>query len=88
MKLRLETGTLELSASNPDVGEASEDLEVAYAGDPITHRVQRPLPDRRAGRCTPPATRSRSGLTDEVGPGVLRGSQDPSYTYVLMPMRL
>ena len=28
------------------------------------------------------------GLTDEVGPGVLHGSQDPTYTYVLMPMRL
>jgi len=28
------------------------------------------------------------GFTDEVGPGVLRGSQDPDYTYVVMPMRL
>jgi DNA polymerase III sliding clamp (beta) subunit (PCNA family) len=28
------------------------------------------------------------GLTDEVGPGVIRGSQDPEYTYVVMPMRL
>jgi DNA polymerase III sliding clamp (beta) subunit (PCNA family) len=28
------------------------------------------------------------GLTDEVGPGLIRGSQDPGYTYVLMPMRL
>ena len=36
VKLQLEPGTLELSASNPDVGEASEDLEVAYSGDPIS----------------------------------------------------
>ena len=27
-------------------------------------------------------------LTDEVGPGLIRGSQDPEYTYVVMPMRL
>jgi DNA polymerase III sliding clamp (beta) subunit (PCNA family) len=28
------------------------------------------------------------GFTDEVGPAVLRGSTDPEYTYVVMPMRL
>jgi hypothetical protein len=28
------------------------------------------------------------GLTDEVGPGMLKGSQDEGYTYVVMPMRL
>src|SRR5262249_24710876 len=35
VKMHLQSGTLELSASNPDAGEASEDLEVAYTGEPI-----------------------------------------------------
>src|SRR5262245_6306053 len=87
VKLRFEPGMLELSASNPDLGEASEDLEVAYTGDPITigfngHYLIEVLNAHAAGDTI------EMGLTDEVGPGLLRGSQDPGYTYVLMPMRL
>jgi len=87
VKMHLEAGTLELSASNPDAGEASEDIEVAYTGDPITIGFNgRYLIDvlnvHAAGDTI------ELCLTDEVGPGVLRGSQDPSYVYVLMPMRL
>jgi DNA polymerase-3 subunit beta len=87
VKMHLQAGTLELSASNPDAGEASEDLEVAYTGDPITigfngKYVIEVLNAHAAGDTVD------IGLTDEVGPGVVRGSQDPSYTYVLMPMRL
>ena len=76
VKLHLEPGTLELSASNPDQGEASEDLEVAYTGDPITIGFNGKylidvLGVHAAGDTI------ELGLTDEVGPGVLRGSQDP-----------
>src|SRR5262249_8579036 len=68
-------------------GEASEDLEVAYTGDPITigfngKYLIEVLNAHAAGDTVD------VGLTDEVGPGVVRGSQDPSYTYVLMPRRL
>ncbi len=87
MKLRLEPGTLELSASNPEQGEASEDLEVAYTGYPITIGFNgKYLIDVLTVHA--PGDSIELGLTDEVGPGVLRGSQDPTYTYVLMPMRL
>jgi DNA polymerase-3 subunit beta len=87
VKMHLEAGTLELSASNPDAGEASEDLEVGYTGDPITigfngKYLIEVLGVHAAGDTI------ELGLTDEVGPGVVHGSQDPSYTYVLMPMRL
>jgi DNA polymerase III subunit beta len=87
VKMHLENGTLELSASNPDAGEASEDLEVAYTGDPITIGFNGKylidvLGVHAAGDVI------ELGLTDEVGPGVVHGSQDPTYTYVLMPMRL
>jgi DNA polymerase-3 subunit beta len=87
VKLRLEQGILELSASNPDAGESSEDLEVSYAGDPLTVGFNgKYLIDVLSVHA--PGDTIELGLTDEVGPGVVKGSQDPSYTYVLMPMRL
>jgi len=87
VKLRLEPGTLELSASNPDAGEASEDLEVAFTGSPITIGFNgKYIIDALTVHA--PGDSMELALTDEVGPGVLRGSQDPAYTYVLMPMRL
>jgi len=87
VKLHLERGRLELSASNPDQGEASEDIEVSYGGDPLTIGFNaRYLIDVLAVHAEGDVI--EIGLTDEVGPGVLRGSQDPEYTYVVMPMRL
>jgi DNA polymerase-3 subunit beta len=87
VKLHLEKGRLELSASNPDQGEASEDIEVAYGGEPLTIGFNaRYLMDVLAVHAEGDVI--EIGLTDEVGPGVLRGSQDPEYSYVVMPMRL
>lgn len=87
VKLRLEPGTLELSASNPDAGEASEDLEVAFTGSPITIGFNgKYLIDALSVHAA--GDTIELSLTDEVGPGVVHGSQDPTYTYVLMPMRL
>jgi len=87
VKVTLERGTMELSASNPDLGEASEDLEVAYTGDPLSvgfngRYLLEVLNQHAAGDTV------ELGLTDEVGPGVLKGQQDPTYVYVIMPMRL
>ena len=87
VKLHLERGRLELSASNPDQGEASEDIEVAYTGEPLTIGFNaRYLIDVLGVHAEGDVV--ELGLTDEVGPGVIRGSQDPEYTYVVMPMRL
>jgi DNA polymerase-3 subunit beta len=87
VKLQLDKGTLEIAASNPEQGEASEDIEVSYAGPPLTigfnaRYLLEVLTVHAAGDVI------EMGLTDEVGPGTVVGSQDPSFTYVLMPMRL
>ncbi len=87
VRLGLQPGTLSLSASNPEQGEASEDLEVSYQGQALAvgfnaRYLLEVLGVHAAGDTI------ELGLTDEVGPGVVRGSQDPTYTYVLMPMRL
>ena len=87
VKLHLERGKLELWASNPDQGEASEELDVQYTGDALTIGFNaRYLIDVLTVHAEGDAI--ELGFTDEVGPGVLRGSQDPDYTYVVMPMRL
>jgi DNA polymerase-3 subunit beta len=87
VKLHIERGRLELSASNPDQGEASEDIEVSYGGEPLTIGFNaRYLTDVLAVHGEGDVI--ELALTDEVGPGLLRGSQDPEYTYVVMPMRL
>ena len=87
VKLHLEKGKLELSASNPDQGEASEDIEVAYSGEPLSIGFNaRYLIDVLMVHAEGDVI--ELGFTDEVGPGVLKGSQDPEYTYVVMPMRL
>ncbi|TMA51083.1 MAG: DNA polymerase III subunit beta [Deltaproteobacteria bacterium] len=87
VKFQLERGRLELSASNPDQGEASEDVEITYAGDSLTlgfnaRYVIDVLAVHGEGEVI------ELGFTDEVGPALLRASGDPDYTYVVMPMRL
>ena len=87
VKLHLEKGRLELSASNPDQGEATEDIEVSYNGEPLTIGFNaRYLIDVLQVHAEGDVI--ELAFTDEVGPGVLRGSQDADYTYVVMPMRL
>jgi DNA polymerase-3 subunit beta len=87
VKFQLERGRLELSASNPDQGEASEDVEITYTGDSLTlgfnaRYVIDVLAVHGEGEVI------ELGFTDEVGPALMRASGDPEYTYVVMPMRL
>jgi DNA polymerase-3 subunit beta len=87
VKLGLDKGLLEIAASNPEQGEASEEIEVSYTGEAMTVGFNaRYLLDVLGVHAAGDSI--ELGLTDEVGPGVVRGSQDPSFTYVLMPMRL
>jgi DNA polymerase-3 subunit beta len=87
VKLSIERGKLEISASNPDQGEASEEIEAAYAGEALSIGFNaRYLLDVLNAHGQGDVI--ELGLTDEVGPGIVKGAQDDSYTYVVMPMRL
>jgi DNA polymerase-3 subunit beta len=87
VKLTVESGKLEVSASNPEQGEASEEIEAQYRGDALSIGFNaRYLMDVLGAHGQ--GDNIELGLTDEVGPGMLKGSQDDSYTYVVMPMRL
>jgi DNA polymerase III subunit beta len=86
IRLGLSPGRLEISANNPDLGEASEDLEVEYSG-----------PDLEIGfnaryildvlQVLPETSRVEMGLGDQLSPAVIKGG-DAGYSYVVMPMRI
>ena len=88
VKLQLDTGKLEISSINPDVGEASEEIAVEYDGAAVQHRLQRQVPDRRAGGAVAVCAGSRSASTTRSARRVIRCEGDADFLYVVMPMRL
>lgn len=87
VRLALANGQLTISASSPDFGEASEELEVSYDGDDLTVGFNsRYLTDVLA--VLPDTQKVEIGLIDDVSPGVICSEGDDTYSYVVMPMRL
>jgi DNA polymerase III subunit beta len=87
VKLQLDAHRLELSTINPDVGEAAEEIDVEYDGDPVSIGFNsRYLMDVLG--VLPTDKRVEIGLNDEVSPGVIRTAGDADYCYIVMPMRL
>jgi DNA polymerase-3 subunit beta len=87
VKLHIGEGQLTISASSPDFGEASEEIEVAYGGDALSVGFNsRYLTDVLA--VLPDDQRVEIALIDDASPGVIRSEDDESYSYVVMPMRL
>ena len=87
VKLRIESGKLEVSSTNPDLGEASETLAVEYDGEEVTIGFNaRYVLDALA--VLPADSEVEVGFDDEVSPGVLRSEGDADFVYVVMPMRL
>ncbi len=86
VRMALSEGRLEISANNPDLGEADEDMEVDYTGDDLEVGFNaRYLLEVLA--VLPEGSRVEIALGDQLSPGVLRG-EDPDYSYVVMPMRI
>ncbi|MBI3450652.1 MAG: DNA polymerase III subunit beta [Acidobacteria bacterium] len=88
VRLAVKDGAAEFSSKNPEMGEASEAVEVAFKGDPIEIGFNaKYLVDFLAIVDT---DRVQIELKDDVTQGVLRpaGEESRNYTYVVMPMRL
>jgi len=86
--VRLELGNkrLELSSSNPDLGEAREEIEVDYDGEPMAVGFNaRYLLDALS---VLEAKEVRLGLNDELSPGTIRPAADDNTLAVVMPMRI
>jgi DNA polymerase-3 subunit beta len=86
VKLSLSENLLRITANNPDLGEAKDDLEVAYRGGALTVGFNaRYLLDVLGVLETDEVSVE---LGDEHSPGVLHPPGDRSFTAVVMPMRV
>jgi DNA polymerase-3 subunit beta len=86
VKLSLSENLLRITANNPDLGEAKDDLEVAYRGPSLTIGFNaRYILDVLSALETDEVSLE---LGDEHSPGVMHAPGDKSYTAVVMPMRV
>lgn len=86
VKLELESGRLQLTVNNPDLGDATELVEVGYEGDPVTigfncRYLLEALSVVTEGNM-------QLELTDDLAPGVITAPDDPGFKAVIMPMRI
>jgi DNA polymerase III subunit beta len=86
VRLVLSENLLRIAANNPDLGEAKEDLEVAYRGEQLTVGFNaRYLLDVLGALDVDEVVLE---LGNEHGPGVVHLPGDRSFTGVVMPMRV
>ena len=86
VRLIVEEGKLRILSENPDVGEGSEELDVDFAGKPVTIGfnakylldVLSALPDDEVAL----------ELSGELDPGVIKPARDSDFIGVIMPMRI
>lgn len=87
VRLAVEAGLLRIVSENPDVGEGSEELDVDYAGDPVSIGFNaRYILDVLGALSEDEVALELSG---ELDPGVIKPVGDgPDFVGVVMPMRI
>ena len=84
--LEITSGNVRISSSNPELGDAMEELDVIYSGDPISVRFNaRYLLDVLAIAET---ERVEMKFKDELSPSIIVPENSDSFLAVIMPMRL
>lgn len=84
--MELKNGVMEISASNPELGDARETLEVDYAGPDLSIRFNaRYLIDVLSAIGEESVNLE---LKDELSPAVLKPHQGKGFLSVIMPMRV
>jgi DNA polymerase-3 subunit beta len=87
IKMDFSTAKISLSANNPDLGEAIEEIDTEYKGKPISIGFNaRYLLDVLG--VLDSEGEIHIELKDELSPSIVRKVGDDGYLYVLMPMRL
>ena len=86
IKLSVGAGTIVLSASSPESGTASEEIEVDYSQGPIeigfNARYLLDIAQQIEGNM------AQFVMADSASPTIVRDTDDPTSLYVLMPMRV
>lgn len=87
VKLQFEPGNLEVSSMSPELGDAVDSFEISYVGQPLAlgfnFRYLLDALDTFSRTAT-----ATVGLKDEASPAVITVDEDPTFLYVVMPMRL
>jgi DNA polymerase III subunit beta len=87
VKLALASGALTVSSTSPEMGEASETIDVDYHGEEFAVGFNAAYL-LQALSVIPAESEIDLGLSDEASPGLLRTPSDSEFSYVVMPMRL
>lgn len=87
VKLGLAPGSLTVSSTSPEMGEASETIDIDYRGDEFAVGFNAAYL-LQALAVIPAESEIEMGLSDEASPGLLRTPADSEFSYVVMPMRL
>ena len=85
LKLRL-SDELEISAHTPDVGEGQEVVDAHYEGEPLVIAFNPQF--LFDGASAVQEERLVLRASDGLKPAILRGEDDETFTYLLMPVRL
>jgi DNA polymerase III subunit beta len=87
LPVKLHLGSeLEVSAHTPDIGEGQEILDADYVGDSLVIAFNPNFLNDGASAIT--SERVVLEAADGLKPAILRGEEDPGFTYLLMPVRL
>lgn len=86
VKFSLSQGKLEISSSNPDLGEATEVIETSYKGDQLEISFNAKYLQDTLSVIQEPSVVFE--LNDRMSPGIVKVPNSQSYLSVLMPMRL
>jgi DNA polymerase-3 subunit beta len=86
IKFDIKSGLMEISSSNPELGEAREELEIDYPGDPLTARFN-------ARYMIDVLSVLQDGaiellFKDELSPAIMKPAGAAGFLSVIMPMRL
>lgn len=86
VKLQLQDQVLTIFSSNPDMGEAKEEIDVQYKGEglEIAFNAKYLLDCLEVTDCDT----MQFLFKDRLSPGILRGKNKQNHTYVIMPMRI
>jgi DNA polymerase-3 subunit beta len=85
LRLRFAEGELRVSAQTQDVGEATETMPVAFAGEPLEIGFNAEF--LRDGIDSVPSDDVQLKLISPLRPGLIQGEAD-DYSYLIMPIRL
>ncbi len=87
VRLNIEPGTLRIASNNAEQEEAQDELDIDYGGDAHRDRLQRDLPDRRAGQHGARTWSSWTWPTSNSS-ALVTIPENASFKYVVMPMRI